>query len=52
LPPDNEYSTELAESLGAVYVGTEPSDAGSAFQVYKLDMTAERDTQVEYNDDT
>jgi len=37
--PDNEYSTKLAESLGAVYSGTEPSDAGSEFKVYKLDMT-------------
>jgi len=37
--PDNEYSTKLAESLGAVYVGSEPSDAGSEFKVYKLDMT-------------
>jgi RimJ/RimL family protein N-acetyltransferase len=38
--PDNEYSTRLAESLGAIYVGTETSAAGSEFKVYKLAMTA------------
>jgi RimJ/RimL family protein N-acetyltransferase len=34
----NEYSTQLAESLGAVYVGTEPSETGSHYKVYRLDM--------------
>jgi RimJ/RimL family protein N-acetyltransferase len=36
--PGNEYSTRLAEKLGAVYVGTEPSEAGGQYKVYRLDM--------------
>jgi RimJ/RimL family protein N-acetyltransferase len=36
--PGNEYSTKLAESLGAVYMGTEPSEAGSQYNLYLLDM--------------
>jgi RimJ/RimL family protein N-acetyltransferase len=35
---DNEYSIKLAERLSAHYVGTEPSGAGNAFKVYRLDM--------------
>jgi RimJ/RimL family protein N-acetyltransferase len=36
--PGNEYSTRVAERLGAVYVGTEPSEVGSPYKVYRLDM--------------
>ncbi|MEO9181218.1 MAG: GNAT family N-acetyltransferase [Acidimicrobiales bacterium] len=37
--PGNQYSTRLALNLGATYVDNPPSDAGSEFTVYKLDIT-------------
>lgn len=37
---DNVASRELAEKLGAVLVGEEPSNAGSTFSILKLELRA------------
>jgi RimJ/RimL family protein N-acetyltransferase len=36
--PDNVSSKNLALSIGANYVGEEPSDAGKAFDVFKMNL--------------
>jgi RimJ/RimL family protein N-acetyltransferase len=48
----NEHSAMLAERLGAIYVGTEPSDAGGVFKVYRLDLSALPQPDVTGHDET
>jgi ribosomal-protein-alanine N-acetyltransferase len=38
--PGNRFSMKLARSLGGNYVGNEPSDAGSEFMIFKLDLAS------------
>jgi RimJ/RimL family protein N-acetyltransferase len=48
---DNEYSVKLAESLGSEFVGTEPSDTGGDYRVFRLILNDLRKTSVEDNHD-
>jgi RimJ/RimL family protein N-acetyltransferase len=48
---DNEYSVKVAESLGAELVGTEPSDTGGDYRVFRLILNDLRKTSVEDNHD-